>query len=139
MPRWLQLVSSIKHLKKNQPWPVSSVGQNVPVRQGCRFDPQPGHVQEATNKCVNKWNNKSTFFFLSLPLPSPLFLKPIKIKNKEELITILDKLPKIRQVGMHPNSLYKVSIILTPKPDKESTVFIGHERRQTTLDKRLAN
>ena len=29
--------------------------------------PGTGHVQESTNECVNKWNNKLMLFFLSLP------------------------------------------------------------------------
>ena len=30
-----------------------------PDRQGCGFDPWSGHIQEATNEYINKWNNKS--------------------------------------------------------------------------------
>ena len=42
------------------PWLGGSVGWSiVPVCQSCRFDPQSGHIQEMTNECIDKWNNKS--------------------------------------------------------------------------------
>ena len=43
------------------------VGALSQMHEGCGFDPQSGYIQEATNECMNKWNNKS----ISL---SPLFL-----------------------------------------------------------------
>ena len=42
-----------------------------PIRQGCGFDPQSGHIQESTNECISKWNNKSMFLSLSLLLCIP--------------------------------------------------------------------
>ena len=38
-------------------------------RQDFRFDPQSGHIQEATQECTNKWNNKSMFLSFSLFRP----------------------------------------------------------------------
>ena len=56
---------------KNRPWLGSSVGWSVvPLRQVCGFDLWAGHMQEATNECMNTWNNKSMSpSFLSLPRP----------------------------------------------------------------------
>ena len=28
------------------------------MHQGCVFDPLSGHIQESTNECISKWNNK---------------------------------------------------------------------------------
>ena len=43
-------------------------------------------------------------------------------KNREELTPILLKLlQKIAEEGKLPNSLYKATITLIPKPDKEAT------------------
>ena len=36
------------------------------VAQGCKFHPQSGHLQGPTNKCINKWDNKSMSLSLSL-------------------------------------------------------------------------
>ena len=48
-------------------WAGNSVAQNIiPKHQGCKFGPQSGDTLEATNKHINKWNNKLTFL-------SPLF------------------------------------------------------------------
>ena len=44
---------------------------------GCRFDPQSGHVQEATNQCFSL---TSIFFSRSLPL----YLKSINILSSED-------------------------------------------------------
>ena len=30
-----------------------------------KFDPWSGHIQDSTNECINKWNNKSMFLSLS--------------------------------------------------------------------------
>ena len=38
------------------------------MHQGYRLNSRSGHIQESTNKCINKWNNKSVFLFLSLSL-----------------------------------------------------------------------
>ena len=38
------------------------------MHQGCGFDPQSGHIQESMNERINKWDNKSMFLSLSLPL-----------------------------------------------------------------------
>ena len=35
------------------------------IHQGCRFDPQSGYIQESTNECINKWNDKPMFLPLS--------------------------------------------------------------------------
>ena len=32
--------------------------EHHPTHQGCRFDLWSGHVQESTNECIHKWNNK---------------------------------------------------------------------------------
>ena len=49
--------------------------------QGGRLDPQSGHIQESTNECRNKWNNKSisrslksikTNNFKAFPFPESL-------------------------------------------------------------------
>ena len=51
------------------PWPGSSGSSSaIPMRQGCRFDPRSGHVQESTSECINKGNNTlmSLSSFLSL-------------------------------------------------------------------------
>ena len=37
----------------------------MPKCQGCGFDPWSEHIQESTNECLNKQNNKLTSFFLS--------------------------------------------------------------------------
>ena len=56
-------------LNKGQPYSASSVGWSIVLTcQDCEFDPQSGHIQ-ATNECINKWNNKSMFLPL-LPLTS---------------------------------------------------------------------
>ena len=40
-------------------WPGSSVGWNIiPIHQGCGFDPRSGHIQESTNECIKKCDNK---------------------------------------------------------------------------------
>ena len=82
-----------KQNKKNTwPCPASWVGWSViPTRQGYGCDPQAGHRQESTNKCTDKWNNKSMSFCLSvclslppvsLPTSSFLFLSSLKLINK---------------------------------------------------------
>ena len=44
------------------------------------------------------------------------------LTTKEEIPPILLKLfPKIQKKGKLPNSFYKASIILIPKPDKDTT------------------
>ena len=48
------------------------------MHQGYGFDPQSGHIQELTNDCKNKWNNKSVFLFLP-----PLSLPLSKIKRQK--------------------------------------------------------
>ena len=43
-----------------RPWPSSSVGERViPIRQGRGLHPQSGDIQESTNECKTRWNNKS--------------------------------------------------------------------------------
>ena len=56
MYKTCQVVSVIKKLRA---WPGSPIGQSaVLIGQNCGFDPQSWHVQEASNECINKWNNK---------------------------------------------------------------------------------
>ena len=58
------------------PWPASSGGESVVLlQQGRGFDPQSGRTQEATDECINKWNNKSVF------LPPFICLSPNLISN----------------------------------------------------------
>ena len=38
------------------------------MHQGHGFDPQSGFMQESTNECINRWNNKSISLCLSHPL-----------------------------------------------------------------------
>ena len=60
-------------LKKTQnqkkpvlPWQENSVGYSIdPICQGCGFNSMSGHMQEATNEGINKWNNKSMSLSLS--------------------------------------------------------------------------
>ena len=52
-----------------QLWPVAQVVSAIQIRQGCRFDPQSGHIQVSTNECISKWNNTLMFPFLSLSPP----------------------------------------------------------------------
>ena len=48
------------------PWLGSSVGSRVIlIHQGCGFDPWSRYIEDSTNECINKWNNKSMFFSLS--------------------------------------------------------------------------
>lgn len=59
--------------------------------QGCGFDPQSGHLQDAANEFITKWNNKlwslSVFppppTFFSLFLPSFLSLKSTNEKKMD--------------------------------------------------------
>ena len=49
------------------PWLGGSVGQSViPTCQGGGFDSPSQHIQESTNECINKWNNRRVFLSLSL-------------------------------------------------------------------------
>ena len=43
-----------KDCNRAMAWLVSG----VLIHQICRFDPQSGPMQESTNECLNKWNNK---------------------------------------------------------------------------------
>ena len=44
----------------------SSVGYSIiPIHQGCRFNPQSGHIVEATNECIKKWNNMPWLVWLN--------------------------------------------------------------------------
>ena len=62
-----------------RPLAMSSVNWSVILmRQGFEFKPRSGHVEEATNECINKWNN--TLMFLSLL--SSFFLKSINKLKK---------------------------------------------------------
>ena len=59
-----------------RPWPGSSVGWSfLPICQGCRFDPQSGHMQESTNVSMGGWSNK--WMLASLSLKSINFFKKI--------------------------------------------------------------
>ena len=52
-----------------QPWLGSSVGWSViRIQQGCGFNLRSGHIQESTNECIKKWNNKLMSVCLSLSL-----------------------------------------------------------------------
>ena len=52
--------------KQLEPWPGGSVGwSDVPIRQGCVFDPWSGHIQESTSEYVDKSSNKSMSLSLS--------------------------------------------------------------------------
>ena len=45
--------------KEQETWLGSSAGSSVLlIGQLCRFDPWSGYVQESTNECIDKWNNK---------------------------------------------------------------------------------
>ena len=46
--------------------------------QGCRFSLWSGYIQEATNKCMNKLNNKSVFISFPPSLPPPFLFLPRK-------------------------------------------------------------
>lgn len=53
------------------PWPDSSVGWSViPTHQGYRSSPWPGHIEETSNECLNKWSNESLSLSFSLFLLS---------------------------------------------------------------------
>ena len=59
-----------------QPGPRSSVGWSIILlHRGCGFNPQSGHIQEATYECINKRNNKSMSLSLSLSSPHQYFFK----------------------------------------------------------------
>ena len=61
------------------PWLGISVSLKVVwLGQGCRLHLWSGHIQEATNECIHKWNNKWIFLFLS---PPPSFSLPLKWIN----------------------------------------------------------
>ena len=51
------------------------------MHKGCGFDPQSGHIQEATNEYINNWNN------VSLSKVSFKILKPqhCSLNGKETL------------------------------------------------------
>ena len=69
-------VINITQRKTKQPWMGSSLDQSVvPICQGYGFGLQSGYVQEATNECINKWNNKSMLL--------PLFLALLKNQLKK--------------------------------------------------------
>ena len=53
----------------------------APICEGYGLDRQSGHIQESTNECMNKWNNKSVFLSLHPPLLLPSSLKKNKQKN----------------------------------------------------------
>ena len=91
------------------------------MHQGCRFYPWSRHIRESTDECINKWNNKSMFLFLSLPPPPPV-LHPLslninKIKNDFVLkiiairsftlktVNITASLPKVLQRERHKGHL----------------------------------
>ena len=54
------------------------VGSIVPMHPGWGFDPQSGHVQEATNESINRWNNK--LISLSFKSTNKNLLKPRNTK-----------------------------------------------------------
>ena len=82
-PLWKTVWSFLKKLKI-RPWWDSSVGYNiVPICQGCGFDSQSGHIQETTNECTHKWNNKS---ISSSPSPSLSFSLSLSQINKQILM-----------------------------------------------------
>ena len=69
--------------KLEWPWPGSSVGWSVnPTHRSCVFGPQSGLTQEATDECINKWNNKSMFLSLSQ-------INKLKNRTKRELVEVL--------------------------------------------------
>ena len=50
-----------------EPWLGSSAGWSIVlIHQRYRFDPWSGYIQELTNACMEKWNNKSVFLSLCL-------------------------------------------------------------------------
>ena len=53
----------INNYLSEMPRLVSSVGYSIilihQLTKGCRFNPWSKHIAEATNECINKWNNKS--------------------------------------------------------------------------------
>lgn len=60
-----------------QPWPDSSAAWRIDlIHQNCVVRSLSGHIEEATNKCINGWNKKSTFLslFLSVSLSNIFFL-----------------------------------------------------------------
>ena len=46
------------HLKCRSALSKYSVESIIPICQGWGFNPWLGHIQESTNECMNKWNNK---------------------------------------------------------------------------------
>ena len=70
-------------------WLGSSV---VPIYQVCGFYTLSGYVQESTNECINKWNNKSMFLSFSLYTPSPLSLKSMMTMMMTMMIIIIIKI-----------------------------------------------
>ena len=73
----------LAHLKNTVgPWLTGSGSWSVsPIHQGCAFEPQSGHTQEAANECMKEWNNKVMFLSLSLSLPSPAKISNLKKKK----------------------------------------------------------
>lgn len=69
---FIQQVSQHQRRVWALPWPEAQW-----LEPWFRFDFQSGHLQEATSKCINKWNSKAMFLLLFPPLSFPLSLSLI--------------------------------------------------------------
>lgn len=75
-----QISNNNKNPQRSLPWPSGLHGESVvSICQGCGFNPQLEHVQEATSQCMDGWNSKIDLFLSS----------KIKKSIQRSLITIL--------------------------------------------------
>ena len=84
-------------------WVAQWVRASSPCAKACGFGPWSGHQQESTNKCVNKWNNKSMFYsqINKLKKIKEWIGLYSKLNSKNILFVPLAKSPKEQKQGKY--------------------------------------